>query len=461
MLPYFEQDGNAVYQGHVLDVLRGLPAVSVQCVVTSPPYWGLRDYGIEPEIWDARDGCEHVWGNEAILSTGRNDGDRSRLDAGSYNGGGPDKYYVGKQEASQGKFCQQCGAWRGTLGLEPTPELYVKHMVDVGREIRRVLRKDGTVWLNLGDSYAQSGGHNQTAEELKQQKAKGWFGDERGRYPSRATSSGRAANTAVSGLKPKDLIGIPWRVAFALQADGWWLRSDIIWSKPNPMPESVTDRPTKAHEYIFLLTKSDRYFYDADAVREPHADTQHTRSRYCYGPSKALKHSQNKDTNIEDDDFAQYFTKEDGKRNKRTVWTIATQPYPDAHFATFPRKLVEPCILAGTSEKGCCPECGSPWERVVEKPYMMLVEESRIDRYGTGQAGVHRPDKTIGWRPTCTCNADDPIPCVVMDPFGGSGTVALVAEKHGRRWILIEKSREYCDMAVKRIKAATRQLRMF
>jgi site-specific DNA-cytosine methylase len=221
-------------------------------------------------------------------------------------------------------------------------------MVDVFREVRRVLRKDGTLWLNLGDSYAASG-------ERSNNNGTG------------ATTMGTLNKAAglrlprVShGLKPKDLVGIPWRVAFALQADGWYLRSDIIWSKPNPMPESVTDRPTKAHEYVFLLTKSARYYYDADAVREPHESLDHhlryPNSRYAEtgkwgdnGKSGGVEGGMNP-----------------AGRNLRSVWTIATAPYPGAHFATFPPKLVEPCVKAGTSERGVCGECGAPWVREVE-----------------------------------------------------------------------------------------------
>ena len=268
------------------DVIAGLAALedqSVQCVVTSPPYWGLRDYGVE-----------------------------------------------------------------GQIGLEKTPEEYVQRMVEVFREVRRVLRDDGTVWLNIGDGYNANTGA-------------GFNGNKRLDKKNRDTVMDRP-----SWLKPKDMVGIPWRLAFALQADGWYLRSDIIWSKPNPMPESVTDRPTKAHEYVFLLTKRARYFYDADAVREDHTsygDYERRKNKLKLGNTdhpRSDLHCDKKGFR----DRKEYYSP--NGRNRRTVWEIATQPTPEAHFATFPEALVEPCIKAGTSERGCCSVCGAPWVRVVE-----------------------------------------------------------------------------------------------
>ena len=314
-----------VLQGDSLDVLRTLDAESVQTCITSPPYWGLRDYGSE-----------------------------------------------------------------GQLGLEPTPEQYVENLVSVFREVRRVLRDDGTLWLNLGDSYAGSWGNQ-------------------GRKPERGTQrpingpmltpvhDGRhgdpnASNTGQTppGLKPKDLVGIPWRVAFALQADGWWLRSDIIWSKPNPMPESVTDRPTRSHEYIFLLTKSARYVYDADAIREEFIEAGgQAMPRDVHGSAMARAGANGQP----DRGNLGGYPQTQAGRNKRSVWSVTTQPFPGAHFATFPPKLIEPCILAG-----------SP------------------------------PDSTV------------------LDPFAGSGTTGLVALRHNRDFIGIELSAEYAEMARDRIR---------
>jgi DNA modification methylase len=256
----------------------------------------------------------------------------------------------------------------GQIGLEPTPEEYVAKLVDVFREVRRVLRGDGTLWLNLGDSYASSpaSGGEQSSKMT---------GGEHKRTPQRAF-------LRPPGLKPKDLVGIPWRVAFALQSDGWYLRSDIIWAKPNPMPESVTDRPTKSHEYIFLMAKSGRYWFDQEAVREKgNPEGSHT-----HGPAKSIIAERN-------DNDRMLLKTPDAGRNIRTVWTVATQPFAGAHFATFPPKLIEPCIKAG------CPAGGT-----------------------------------------------------VLDPFGGAGTVGLVADRLGRNATLIELNPEYAEMARERIR---------
>ena len=331
-----------VIQGDVRERLRDLPDESVHCVVTSPPYFGLRDYGVA-----------------------------------------------------------------GQIGLEATPHEFVAALVGVFREARRVLRADGTLWLNLGDSYAAQPGQRKPTDKVgpKQESNAG---------------SNTAPSRHVEGLKAKDLIGIPWRVAFALQADGWFLRQDIIWSKPNPMPESVTDRCTKAHEYLFLLSKSARYHYDQQAILEPveagtieclsqpTLDQQRGSDRVpgkTNGPMKAVSRSGNKERKpasargvpVDTDGksagaVAGSVSWEGSQRNKRSVWTVATQPFSEAHFATFPPALIEPCILAG------CPKGGT-----------------------------------------------------VLDPFGGAGTTGLVADRLQRSAILIELNPEYAAMARRRI----------
>lgn len=304
----------AILQGDALTVLRERFAdESVQCCVTSPPYWGLRDY--------------HVLGQ---------------------------------------------------LGLEPTPEEYVTNLVDVFREVRRVLKPDGTLWLNLGDSYAGSG---------KGRNADGTRTD----FSGLSGASGGCIDGVqpiyknIAGLKPKDLVGIPWRVAFALQADGWYLRSDIIWHKPNSMPESVTDRPTKAHEYLFLLSKRERYYYDAEAIAEPMNFPERR-----YNPDTAQQKCSKVGTRLQGGlhDGRERYGNPDIGRNKRSVWTIATQPYLGAHFATFPEALVEPCILAG------CPVGG-----------------------------------------------------LVLDPFAGSGTTIAVAQRLWRCGVGIELNADYVALA--------------
>jgi DNA modification methylase len=304
-----------ILNGDVLTHLRELPEQSVQCCVTSPPYWGLRDYGVD-----------------------------------------------------------------GQIGLEKTPEEYTQKMVEVFREVKRVLRDDGTLWLNLGDSYTSTAqGTYNTVDD----------------YVGEGTGKSRANYRPFTGLKPKDLVGIPWRIAFALQADGWYLRSDIIWSKPNPMPESVTDRPTKAHEYVFLLTKKAKYYYDADAVREPLQECSIERAKYGWNGTMIFD-EKGKETYRSQPDpvdkMGERWSPSTG-RNRRTVWEIATQPTPEAHFATFPEALVEPCIKAGSKQGD-----------------------------------------------------------TILDPFGGSGTTGLVARNLKRDCILIELNPEYVKIMKKKLR---------
>jgi len=388
--PYFKQDNITIYNGNSLAVLNQLPDESVNCCVTSPPYWGLRDYGLEPIIWDEIP-CEHEWGNKII-----------RKDRGAANNSdfiGQPREMIGTKTI-QGQFCQLCGAWLGNLGLEPTPELYVKHITDIFREVRRVLRKDGTLWLNLGDSYAGSGcGTNDYRTEASRSinKSDVMF-----------TKKPPQQKVKNFNLKPKDLVGIPWMVAFALRADGWYLRQDIIWNKHNPAPESVKDRCTKSHEYIFLLSKSPKYYFDADAIREPNQtyDKRNisekaisykskfdVNNRESVGSPRA--HAQRENYSIES------FYNPNG-RNKRSVWTVNTKPFPGAHFAVFPPDLIIPCILAG------CPEGG-----------------------------------------------------LVLDPFCGAGTTGLVCANLNRQFIGIDLKKEYCDISIKRIKPIIKQQVLF
>ena len=300
-------------------------------------------------------------------------------------------------------------------------------------------RADGTCWVNMGDCYWAGNAPFSNSSIVTAHRKDGPGGRGAVKHDLNRTD-----------IKPKDLVGMPWRLAFALQAAGWWLRSDIIWSKPNPLPESVTDRPTKAHEYVFLLTKSARYFYDAEAVRE---DVKPGNDGSMRSPKMGADRPKRGARDMNEVQYDRICG-----ANRRTVWEIATHAFPEAHFATFPPKLVEPCIRAGTSERGCCPECGAPWERVVERTSMegALGPKGRVTRTQcSGTVIKPATSKTIGFRPTCACfygpGFSDTKPSVALDPFFGAGTVAVVAREMGLRTIGIELSPEYCEIAKRRL----------
>ena len=357
-----------------IDAIEGLnllPDASVHMVCTSPPYWGLRDY--QTGTWEGgSEDCDHVVDSQSGASKQKKSTlgpNRDGLNPGN-------AYFMGVHEVYR-KVCSKCGAHRidEQIGLETTPGEYIGNLVRVFREIKRVLRPDGTLWLNLGDSYnsGPSGGlggstlDGGTANQAHSNR--GWrngAGRADGKIDDRAQRNRNGVTAA--GLKPKDLCGIPWQVAFALQADGWYLRSDIIWAKGNCMPESVHDRPTRSHEYVFLFAHPDsggRYFYDQDAIREPVVCTRKpgqkiTDTRETYGLGGGNTGLNDLMARYHDGDAPTH-------RNKRSVWSINPKPYPGAHFATWPPELVEIMIKAGSSEKGCCTTCRAPWMRVVER----------------------------------------------------------------------------------------------
>ncbi|KKK81410.1 hypothetical protein LCGC14_2813720, partial [marine sediment metagenome] len=386
-----------------------LPPKSVHMGVSSPPYYSLRKYSGEQEfIFGGDKDCVHEWGKESFQRRS-NDNQYAETSSKQLTNVGANK----RDDPINHAFCHKCNAWRGAYGLEPTLQMYIDHTVEWCREVHRVLRDDGTFWLNLGDSYAGSGGaggdYNEGGLKAGQPRYPGTGKTMRPSYRRDKEPVPRQQGR-VAGLKPKDLMGVPWRVALALQADGWYLRSDIIWHKPNPMPESVTDRPTKAHEYVFLLTKSKTYYYDADAIREEQTTPLDTKAHQTFGAAGGKAEiAYGKKVSGEK-------WKPSGYRNKRTVWTIATAPYKGAHFATYPPALVEPCIKAGTSERGVCPECGEPWERVTQK--IGASHEGKIDSQYKKSSNANRitllrqaareqgneyelVSTTIGWRPAC------------------------------------------------------------
>lgn len=614
-----------ILQGDVRTRLRELEDESVHCVVTSPPYWGLRDYKLEPQVWGGIPDCLHIFnlpaGQRRARQPDRCTDNHDANDKGVFGnslerGAQASKAARGGPAVRYGDFCA-CGAWLGSLGLEPTPDLWIEHLVEIFRDVRRVLRSDGTLWLNCGDAFAN---------DFK------WGGATGGKHAKGLHGTQVGRTKRYTGLKQKDLIGMPWMVAFALRQDGWFLRSDVIWHKPAPMPESVTDRPTRAHEYLFLFAKSGSptfwthrdhagtrkqpkpdwrfisnitkeetdqtppngihwrvtcpdcagsggcvrcenqgtirewkrinlwqghdYFYDAEAIKEPASPGTHARLAQAsvqlqtggfkqtsyreqndfgrkshdrtsgqilkamaakngvnpkararvtgWDESLGSRHEAITHAGPKDDGRAEQslrdstkfgrgngwrerqnesFTEATSKevvlnRNKRSVWTINSEPLKDAHYAAYPTELVRPCVMAGTSEYGCCPTCGAPWSRVLE-PSAEYAEQLGKDwaQYdqdnfeGRGKLvrdnnhPVKRGEsmcadyKTVGWRPTCEClisetAMDQILPCRMLDPFSGSGTTGIVALGLGRDYIGLELKTEYCILSEKRITEA-------
>lgn len=420
-----------VLQGNCRALLKTLPDKSVHTVVTSPPYWGLRDYGVADQI-----------------------------------------------------------------GLEHSPEAWVTEIVGVFSEVWRVLRDDGTVWLNLGDSFASQGGHSAQGETSARVG--------RSNVDVQNAIRGFRPGLLPSGIKSGDLIGLPWMVAFALRASGWWLRQDNIWAKRNCMPESTRSRTTRAHEYVFQLAKSGKplfwthrdhagtraqpepdyrwvhrktgeerdsdpgedpawrrinlweghnYFYDATAIEEDGEVAAGTRA--AKGSVERAKQA-----NGRPPEYAVYT----GKRNKRSVWWVATQPFTESHFATMPPAIAETCILAGSSERGCCAACGAPWWRVESARAIAEGRESGNKQRTPGEDVIEGASHvgrgfpwqppaavTTGWRPTCACPAADPVPCTILDPFAGAFTTCLVADRLQRDAIGMELSEDYCEIARRRL----------
>lgn len=450
--------------GHVLDVLKTLEDESVHCVITSPPYWGLRAYGTIPQVWGGRPDCDHVW-----KPIGKRGGPAQKQGATSQRAGRSNVDEQITRHISLGVKCERCLAWRGEHGQEPTFDLWLQHEVLIFREVKRVLRKDGSLYLNIGDAYSTTP-NGRSAED---QNAAGT--DNR--------TFRNKLNSTIGGIfKPKDRLMMPARLAIALHADGWWVRDEIIWNKKNPMPSSIKDRTCPAHEMVYHLTKAPRYFYDYVAIQEDFADDRMGRDYkepdawdtstgdgghgafHKGGRGKGRKVSERNRGGREDG-----FTKPNdidpsanGGRLKRSVWSLPLEPFPEAHFATFPTELIRPMIEAGTSTRGVCPHCGAPWQRVTEK---VFTPQPDAPKSGKRKAGQTAPETrwegsehgsvtctTIGWQQSCKCKAHEPVPATVLDPFGGSGTTGLVADLLGRNAVLIELNPVYAQLARKRIR---------
>lgn len=412
-----------VIHADVMDGLRQLPDESVHCCVTSPPYWQLRDYGYD-----------------------------------------------------------------GQIGLEPTIDAHLERMVEVFREVRRVLRKDGTLFLNYGDMYANDGK---------------WGGSTSGKHAvGNHGKTGIGRQKKNTGLKPKDLVMMPERVALALQGDGWWVRDRIIWHKPNPMPSSTEDRCTPSYEIVWHMTKAARYFWDAVAIAEPAVYGEPNapdkiKSPMGQGFTRRASHTnpdaippgakQHTGLHRKNEQSAEAIAQSSARtragfndrwdaapspltRNRRNVWTIATEPYKEAHFATMPTELARLCIAAGTSEHGCCSGCGAPWQRVTERVHNgydgskfgeravaasggLISGGTAKSTLGSSQGHMTAQSHTIGWVASCKCNDGGyplpTVPATVLDPFGGSGTSGLVADRLQRNAILIEASDKYVEDHIK------------
>lgn len=337
----------------------------------------------------------------------------------------------------------------GQIGLEDTPEEFVANLVEVFREMRRVLRPDGTFWLVIGDSYASYGKNRLIEQAIRNSTLNGSTDGQCQILKQKSKITG--------DLKPKDLIGIPWMVAFALRSDGWWLRQDCVWAKPAPMPHPVTDRCTTSHEYVFLFAKSERYYFDHIAIAEPCVSTKG--SGNGYKRPERLKYRNTDGTATGQDE---QWNDIGGLKNKRSVWQVAHEGFKGSHYACYPTKLIEPCILAGTSEHGVCAACGSPYDRIVEKRKVLRERPNSLTkRTGEDGTGNHCPNDTagvsvvtVGWEPSCKCNAEV-IQATVLDPFSGAGTTGVVCVRNRRNYIGVELNPEYAEMSRERIESVS------
>jgi DNA modification methylase len=453
-----------VLTGDCRTILPTLPEKSVHCCVTSPPYFGLRDYGTA--TWEGGDaGCDHMHrtGGTASSTLGEASGGHAMSDEARVQS--TTRSFVPYRDR-----CGRCGAVRvdKQLGLEPIPDClawargeppcdacYVCALRTVFAAVKRVLRDDGTLWVVIGDSYA---GSNSAGYPQSYFNGQGWSGD-RGGAASARRGTGAKALKPPPGLKAKDLIMVPARLALALQSDGWYLRMENVWHKRSCMPESVTDRTTRSHEMVYVFSKSARYYYDAEAVKEPMSAAGIARYAYDFGgPKFEALHEQR---------GLQVVGKREPSptgRNLRSVWSLSPEPFAGGHYGVFPTEIPKRAILAGTSERGCCPTCGAGWARIIERTGYNGA--GRADEtvytglaYGNPQSAPRGPARnfgepasiTTGWRPACSCPPAEPVPAVVLDPFAGAGTTLLVADRLGRDGIGIELNHDYASMSARRV----------
>lgn len=452
--------------GHCITKLNELPADSVHCMVTSPPYYRLRNYKTEPQIFGGYPECGHEWDEHVSAKT-----------SGSKQGSTLEHVSEGTQnaQATRGNIvswtCSLCGAYKGELGWEPTPDIYIRNLVSVFAACHRVLRPDGVLWVNIADSFA-AGGHGHGGGSRSEAYG---HSDLTGGYQGRKPP-------ACWNLKKKDMMLIPHRMIIALQEFGWYVRMENIWNKPNPMRSSATDRTTLAHEYVFQLTKSEHYYFDAFAISTPvKTDTiaRMFRGRNEHKNSGEVVPGQPAHSFLEarpnESHLAKLFTDENCARaNRLSVWTIPASNFRDAHFATFPPELAKLCIMSSTSDVGCCAQCGAPYERMIERgePDRSAQQACGGDADGLyfgeaekdySEGGAQDPSatkarilagmvvkRTSGWKATCMCGTKAKKPCVVLDPFTGSGTVGEVCMDTKRDFIGIDLQADYTEMQKRR-----------
>lgn len=526
MKPYFETERGILYQGNALDILKDMESESVDCIMCSPPYWSLRDYGIEPVIWDEDGNCEHEWGisdNVIELERKKNYGDWDRPSRKEYSKVGAKfkcivcgKEFKGKlnqkfcstkclntlsndertNSISNHQYCLKCGAWKGSLGLEPTFQLYIQHLIQIFDEIKRVLKKTGTCWVNIGDTYASSPAGN---KEIK------YNGDGvYGRLMKRHTQGGVAEVTSkpkdYGDLQNKSLVGIPERFSIAMTDRGWIKRNTVIWHKPNCMPSSADDRFTVDHEYLYFFVKNNQtiywtnnktgkivgtqplgtkgkehsdwdWFIDSEGEKKKKSnwtghdywfEQQFDRHIWASRDKRSQEPTEPKSGKIMTGQYAINKVRYGQQgRNKRCVWKIPTQPFPEAHFAVYPEKLCVTPIKAGCPEY-ICKKCGKAREKIYEEDKQYQSQNvGGKSQYGDLRTGKRYKDRYNVRRnmidyTDCGCNASFE-PGVVLDPFAGAGNTLLVAEKFKRKWIGCEISKDYCTMIAERMIRQTAQ----